>query len=59
MQTNAVLNAIQRSGTIWCGPSKWRGEAVIRISVSSYSTTKEDVDTAVEVIKRIADGISK
>ena len=58
-ETNAVLAAIQRSGTIWCGPSKWRGEAVIRISVSSYSTTKEDVDTAVEVIKRIADGISK
>ena len=58
-ETAAVLSAIQKSGTIWCGPSKWNGESVIRISVSSYSTTKEDIDKSVEIIKAIAGSICK
>lgn len=53
-KTNAVLAKIQQSGIIWCGPSIWRGDAVIRISVSSYSTSREDIDKAVEVFKEAA-----
>ena len=53
-RTKAVLEKIQKSGVIWCGPSIWKGDAVIRISVSSYSTSREDIDRAVEVIKEAA-----
>ena len=50
-KTSAVLDAVQKSGRIWCGPSTWKGEKVIRLSVSSYSTTREDIDEAVAAIK--------
>lgn len=53
-ETKAVLEEIQKSGTMWCGPSMWKGKSVIRISVSSYSTSREDIDRAVEVIKEAA-----
>lgn len=53
-ETNAVLAAIQKSGTIWCGSSVFKGRTVIRISISSYSSTREDMDAAALVIKEAA-----
>ena len=42
--TNAVIEGIQRDGTCWCGGTIWQGQAAMRISVSSWATTHEDVD---------------
>ena len=58
-ETNAVLDAIQKSGTIWCGSSVFKGRAVIRISISSYSSTRKDMDTAARVIKQAAARVIK
>jgi glutamate/tyrosine decarboxylase-like PLP-dependent enzyme len=46
-QTQATLQHIQSSGECWCGGSQWQGEPVIRISVCSWATTREDVERSV------------
>lgn len=48
-KTLATLKNIQASGKCWCGGATWNGEPVIRISVCSWQTTKEDIDACVEV----------
>jgi glutamate/tyrosine decarboxylase-like PLP-dependent enzyme len=52
--TRAVMRAIQREGTCWCGGSVWHGRTVMRISVSSWPTTDLDVSRSVHAIVRIA-----
>lgn len=46
-RTKQVLERVQNSGICWCGGSTWQGEAVIRISISSHRTTKDDIDKSV------------
>jgi glutamate/tyrosine decarboxylase-like PLP-dependent enzyme len=46
--TQTTLANIQQSGTCWCGGSTWLGKSVIRISVCSWATTKEDILTTVD-----------
>jgi glutamate/tyrosine decarboxylase-like PLP-dependent enzyme len=50
--TRRVIAAIQADGTCWLGGSTWHGQAVMRISVSNWSTTTEDVDLSIEAILR-------
>ncbi len=57
-RTRAVTRAVQRDGTCWCGGSFWQGKAAMRISVSAWATTEEDVDRSVAAIVRIAKGLS-
>ena len=38
-----VIARIQEGGTCWCGGTSWRGRAAMRIRVSSWATTTEDV----------------
>jgi glutamate/tyrosine decarboxylase-like PLP-dependent enzyme len=52
--TNRVIKRIQEDGTCWCGGTIWRGKSVMRISVSSWATTQEDVDTSIRAILRVA-----
>jgi glutamate/tyrosine decarboxylase-like PLP-dependent enzyme len=52
--TNRVIRRIQEDGTCWCGGALWRGQAVMRISVSCCATTEEDVERSLNVILRIA-----
>src|ERR1700722_12009352 len=49
-RTRRVIASIQDSGRCWCGGTTWRGRAAMRISVSSWATTDEDVDLSVEAI---------
>ncbi len=44
-ETLSTLRNIQESGVSWCNGSSWMGEPVIRISVSSWATTYEDIKT--------------
>lgn len=46
--TNDVLTAIQSNGVCWCGSSSWKNQAVIRISVSSWATTAQDIEMSVQ-----------
>lgn len=52
--TNKIISEIQRDGTCWCGGTVWQGKTAMRISVSSWATTDEDVEKSLEAIIRIA-----
>ena len=45
--TNRTMHHIQKSGECWAGGARWQGKAVIRISVCSWATTKEDIKRSV------------
>lgn len=53
-RTDAVIEAVQRDGTCWLGGTAWRGRRYLRVSVSNWSTTEEDVDRSVAAILRVA-----
>ena len=48
--TDDVVVAVQDSGVCWMGGTTWRGQRLMRISVSSWRTTEGDVDRSVEAI---------
>ncbi len=52
--TRAVVRAVQEDGTCWLSGTTWQGRAAMRISVSNWRTTEEDVDRSVEAILRLA-----
>jgi glutamate/tyrosine decarboxylase-like PLP-dependent enzyme len=52
--TRAVVRAVQLEGTCWCGGSFWQGRAAMRISVSSWATTEQDVERSIEAILLVA-----
>jgi glutamate/tyrosine decarboxylase-like PLP-dependent enzyme len=52
-RTDALIAAVQREGTCWMGGTTWRGRRYMRISVSNWTTTEEDVDRSVAAIKRL------
>ncbi len=56
-RTAAVIEAVQAEGTLWLGGSVWHGRRVMRISVSGWRTTADDVDRSVAAVLRIAGGI--
>jgi glutamate/tyrosine decarboxylase-like PLP-dependent enzyme len=53
-RTRAVVNAVQQDGTCWLGGTTWQGKVAVRISVSNWSTTTDDVDRSVAAILRAA-----
>ena len=42
-QTDEVIAEVQRDGTCWVGGTTWRGQRLIRISVSNATTTEDDI----------------
>jgi glutamate/tyrosine decarboxylase-like PLP-dependent enzyme len=52
--TRRVIAALQADGTCWCGGTVWQGRTAMRISVSSWATTKEDVEQSLAAMIRIA-----
>jgi glutamate/tyrosine decarboxylase-like PLP-dependent enzyme len=52
--TRRVITAIQRDGTMWAGETVWQGKVAMRISVSCWATTDDDVARCVETIIRLA-----
>ena len=52
--TNRVIQEIQRDGTCWCGITVWQGQTAMRISVSSWATTNEDVERSLTAMLRVA-----
>jgi len=46
----AVMRSIQAEGTCWLGGTTFRGRSALRISVSSWATTAEDVERSADAI---------
>ena len=51
--TTRLERALQEDGTCWMGGTTWRDERLLRISVSNWSTTPDDVDRVVASIGRL------
>jgi glutamate/tyrosine decarboxylase-like PLP-dependent enzyme len=54
--TRAVIAAVQADGTCWLGGTTWHGMAAMRISISHWATTEDDVDRSAEAILRAVNG---
>jgi len=52
--TQRVIRRVQEEGTCWLGGTEWQGHVAMRISVSGWATTEEDVRRSLNVILRIA-----
>ena len=52
--TQRIIAAIQADGTCWCGGTIWQGHTAMRISVSSWATTDEDVERSLSAMIRAA-----
>ena len=53
-QTQRTIKTIQEDGTCWCGGTVWKGRSAMRISVSNWSTTDEDIELSLNAILRVA-----
>jgi glutamate/tyrosine decarboxylase-like PLP-dependent enzyme len=52
--TRRVIAGIQADGTCWAGATVWQGRTAMRISVSSWATTDDDVERSLEAMLRVA-----
>jgi glutamate/tyrosine decarboxylase-like PLP-dependent enzyme len=52
--TREVIRRVQEEGTCWCAGTVWQGHTAMRISVSSWATTEEDVERSLAAIVQIA-----
>ena len=57
-ETKRVIAEIQSDGTCWCGGTVWQGHTAMRISVSSWATTDDDVERSVEAMIRVAKSVT-
>ncbi|WP_298889655.1 aminotransferase class V-fold PLP-dependent enzyme [uncultured Serinicoccus sp.] len=53
-RTDEVVRRLLADGTTWMTGSSWHGQRVLRISVSNWSTTEDDVERCVEAVRRVA-----
>ncbi len=53
--TQDVVARVQADGTCWLGGTTWRGQSAMRVSVSSWRTTEEDIDRSAAAILRCAE----
>jgi ribosomal protein L14E/L6E/L27E len=52
--TNRIIKKIQDDGTCWCGGTVWKGITAMRIRVSSWMTTEEDIEKSTAAIIKIS-----
>lgn len=50
-RTDQVIARINASGEAWFGPTVWHGMRVMRVSLSNFRTTPQDIDRAIAAIK--------
>lgn len=53
-RTRAVVARVQRDGTCFMSGTRWHGLEAMRISVSNWQTTEEDVARSVDAVLRAA-----
>jgi glutamate/tyrosine decarboxylase-like PLP-dependent enzyme len=57
--TKRVIAAIQGDGACWCGGTQWQGYTAMRISVSGWATTDEDIERCLEAMVKLAREVRK
>ncbi len=57
--TRRVVAAVQAEGTCWAGGTVWHGHAAMRVSVSSWATTEEDIERSLAAIVRVAGEVGR
>jgi glutamate/tyrosine decarboxylase-like PLP-dependent enzyme len=50
--TQAALRRVQQERVCWLGGTRWHGMEAMRISVSNWSTTEEDIDRSADSVLR-------
>jgi glutamate/tyrosine decarboxylase-like PLP-dependent enzyme len=53
-RTQEVVRRVLADGTTWMSGPRWRDRAVLRISVSNWSTTEDDVQRSIDALRRAA-----
>ena len=53
-RTRAVAAALLEDGATWMSGSRWHDRAIVRISVSNWSTTDDDVRRSLDALHRAA-----
>ena len=53
-KTTQVIATLQDEGTCWVGGTVWQGHTAMRISVSNWATTEDDVDRSLDIMIRTA-----
>jgi glutamate/tyrosine decarboxylase-like PLP-dependent enzyme len=53
-RTEEVVRLVLADGTAWMSGSTWRDQSVLRISVSNWSTTDDDVQQSLDAVRRAA-----
>jgi glutamate/tyrosine decarboxylase-like PLP-dependent enzyme len=53
-KTRHTIQTLQAEGTCWCSSTVWQGQTAMRISVSSWVTTAEDVEKSLQAMLRAA-----
>ncbi len=52
-RTDAVMEALQADGTAWFGNATWNGQRVMRVSVTGWRTTEDDVARSIAAVERV------
>ena len=48
--TRRVIAAVQRDGTCWMGETTWRDKVAMRVSVSNWRTTADDMERSIDAV---------
>jgi len=57
--TRAVVSGVQNEGTCWLSGTNWHGEAAMRISVSNWATSEEDIARSAAAIVGVYRGLQR
>ena len=57
--TSEVIRRVQRDGTCWCGGTLWGGRTAMRISVSSWATTSDDIERSLAAILNVVRDVAR
>jgi glutamate/tyrosine decarboxylase-like PLP-dependent enzyme len=51
--TLEIIDRINQTGEAWFGPTTWNGMTVMRVSLSNFRTTENDIDRAIAAVKSV------
>ncbi|WP_291729722.1 aminotransferase class V-fold PLP-dependent enzyme [Leisingera sp. F5] len=58
-QTRELQQLVERSGKAWFGGTVWNGEPALRISVSSWRTSDQDIDILLNTLQAARDNLDR
>ena len=53
-RTKRTIAALQEAGDCWCGGTRWHGREAMRISISSWATTQDDLEISFRSMMKAA-----